>query len=103
MHDEPPHIVGDVAQADFDGRPVDADGSDFHTHAVLLVGEDVLNEGPDLRPRGVAAPYVARHRFARRLFPMDVADKAASNARGVTRVRSVDRSVLEMPMKDDRQ
>lgn len=48
MKDQPAHIVGDVDDADFDPCPSEADGSDFHSHAVLLIGEHMLDEGADL-------------------------------------------------------
>ena len=76
MHDEAPHIVSDVAEADFDVRPVETDGPDFHAHAVFLIGEDVFDEGADFRSCGVAAPYVIRHRLPRRLLSVDVGDQA---------------------------
>jgi len=76
VHDEPPHIVSDVAKADFDPGSVEADGPNLHPHTVFLVGEDMLDERANLGSRGVAAADVLRHRLAFRFLPMDVANQA---------------------------
>ena len=76
MHDEPAHIVGDVAQADFDFVSVEADGSDRHSHTAFLICKDMFDEGADFRPCGVAAPDVIWHRSPWRLLSVDVGNKA---------------------------
>lgn len=47
MKDQPAHVVGDVGEADFDFGAGKTDGPDLDPHAVLLIGEDVLDKGAD--------------------------------------------------------
>jgi hypothetical protein len=42
---KPAHVAGDVGEADLGARSGDANGADEQPHAVLLVGEDMLDAG----------------------------------------------------------
>ena len=47
--DQALHVEGDVRHADLGPRPGNADGSDEQPHAVLHLGEGMLDMGADLR------------------------------------------------------
>ena len=48
MIDETTQVVSDISHTDFDRGPVETNGSDLQSHAVLLVSEGMFDKGPDL-------------------------------------------------------
>ena len=48
MIDEATEIISDIGHADLDRGAVKADGSDFQSHAVLLVSEGMFDKRSDL-------------------------------------------------------
>ena len=60
-----------LAQSGLCLGPGNADHADDQAQALLLVGEDLLDRGPDL-PSGIAAPDMGRHQLAARLRALQV-------------------------------
>src|SRR5271168_2227636 len=69
--------------------PRDADGSDEQIHALLLLGEHMLDARADCRFRIVGSPRRLRHDTALRLLAMDVADEAVTDQKRLVSRRSV--------------
>ena len=70
-------------------RPRDADGSDAERHRPLLLGEDVLDPGADLRAGGIAAADMRCHRPSLRLAVVDLAAEAVPVHEGFVRPRAI--------------
>ncbi len=75
---QPAHIVGEIGQRDLGCGAGEADGADDQVQAPLLGGKDVLDPGPHLRPRRVAAADVRRHRLAPRFGALELGDQPAA-------------------------
>lgn len=65
MENEQIKIIG---ESEFGFGPMQADGADEEAKAVLLMGEDVLDLGPDGRFSGIGLCGCARHRTSNRRF-----------------------------------
>ena len=75
MEDKLVAVIGDIGHGKFRLGPRDADGADEQAKPVLLVGEDVFDMVTDRRFRGIGLRGILRHRFARRLEPVDADDQ----------------------------
>lgn len=58
-------VERDVGEADFCLGALYTDGADKQAHALLLVGEDVLDSGADLRAGSIGTLTLRRERLAR--------------------------------------
>lgn len=76
VEDQAVHVVGQIGQRDLGLSALDADGADKQPHLVLLVGEDVLDTGANLRFGRVRLRGPFGHRLASGLLAMDAADPA---------------------------
>ena len=74
---QPAHIVGEIGERDLGRRTGEADGADDQVQAAFLGGEDMLDPGPHLRPRRVAAADRHRHRLAPRFGALELGDQPA--------------------------
>lgn len=74
---QPGEVVGEVGQRDLCRRPSETDGVDHQLEAAFLGGEHVLHLGADLRPGGVAASDVRRHRLAPGLRQLELRKQPA--------------------------
>src|SRR3974390_3873704 len=86
---QPFDVVDEIGHADLDRGPRDADGADEQAHAVLLLGEHMLDTRADLRFCIVGPPYRLGHGAALRLFAMDVAHKTVPCQKRLVYRRSV--------------
>src|SRR5262245_49804177 len=75
--EQPAHVVNEIRQADLHGRPGEANGADEQAHPGFLLGEDVLDMGPDGRFSGIGSGGARRHRPAWRFLAMNAAHQHA--------------------------
>src|SRR5438045_6647751 len=68
---EASEVIDEVRHSDFHPRPRQSDRADEEVHAVLLVGEDVLDGSPYFRFERIRLRCRHAHRPAFELFTMD--------------------------------
>ena len=72
MKDQPGKVIGQIGQGQLCFGPGEPDGAYEQTEAAFLMGENVLDAGPDRRFSGIGPGGMFRHGFALRFAAVDL-------------------------------
>ena len=72
QEEEAAHVVDDIGEPDPHGGPGDTDSSDEQSRLRFLIGEDMLDTGPDYGLSCIGALDMAWHGLEMRLFPVNL-------------------------------
>ena len=70
--EEAAHIVDDIGESDPHGGPGDTDSPNEEPRLRFLIGEDMLDTGPDYGLSCIGALDMAWHGLEMRLFPVNL-------------------------------